>query len=68
MIPAAFEENMRAFLGRDANEFLKKANKASEITEDELKEQQTKVQKETDKYVKKVDEAIDKKSKEILTV
>lgn len=53
---------------RDANEFLKKANKANEITEDELKEQQTKVQKETDKYVKKVDEAIDKKSKEILTV
>ncbi|MBR0411502.1 MAG: ribosome recycling factor [Eubacterium sp.] len=53
---------------RDANEFLKKANKANEITEDELKEQQTKVQKETDMYVKKVDEAIDKKSKEILTV
>ena len=53
---------------RDANDFLKKENKASEITEDELKEQQTKVQKETDKFVKKVDEAIDRKSKEILTV
>lgn len=53
---------------RDANDYLKKANKAGEITEDELKEQQNKVQKETDKYVKKVDEAIDRKSKEILTV
>lgn len=53
---------------RDANDYLKKANKASEITEDELKEQQTKVQKETDKYIKKVDEAVEKKSKEILTV
>ena len=53
---------------RDANDYLKKANKASEITEDELKEQQNKVQKETDKFVKKVDEAIDRKSKEILTV
>lgn len=53
---------------RDANDSLKKANKNSEITEDELKEQQTKVQKETDKYIKKVDEAIEKKSKEILTV
>ncbi|MBQ9156685.1 MAG: ribosome recycling factor [Eubacterium sp.] len=53
---------------RDANEFLKKSNKDKEITEDELKDQQNKVQKETDKYIKKVDEAIDKKSKEILTV
>lgn len=53
---------------RDANDYLKKANKASEITEDELKEQQTKVQKETDKFIKKVDEAVEKKSKEILTV
>ena len=53
---------------RDANDYLKKANKASEITEDELKDQQTKVQKETDKYIGKVDEAIEKKSKEILTV
>lgn len=53
---------------RDANDFLKKSNKTNEITEDELKEQQNKVQKETDKFVKKVDEAIDRKSKEILTV
>ncbi len=53
---------------RDANEFLKKSNKAGDITEDDLKDQQTKVQKETDKFVGKVDEAIEKKSKEILTV
>ena len=53
---------------RDANEFLKKSNKAGDITEDDLKDQQTKVQKETDKFVSKVDEAIEKKSKEILTV
>ena len=52
----------------DANEFLKKSNKAGDITEDDLKDQQTKVQKETDKFVGKVDEAIEKKSKEILTV
>ena len=53
---------------RDANDFLKKANKNNEITEDELKELQNKVQKETDKFIKKVDENIEKKSKEILTV
>lgn len=53
---------------RDANDALKKSNKNSEITEDELKDSQTKVQKETDKYIKIIDEMIEKKSKEILTV
>lgn len=53
---------------RDANDALKKANKNSEITEDELKTQQTKVQKETDKYIKTIDDAMEKKSQEILTV
>ena len=53
---------------RDANDSLKKANKNSEITEDELKDQQDKVQKATDKYIKTIDGIIDKKSKEILTV
>ena len=53
---------------RDANDFLKKANKNGDITEDELKTEQNKVQKETDKYIKVVDEAMDKKSQEILTV
>lgn len=53
---------------RDANDSLKKANKNSEITEDELKDQQDKVQKMTDKFVKNIDSVIEKKSKEILTV
>ncbi len=53
---------------RAANAALKKAEKANEITEDELKELQNKVQKTTDKFTKKVDEAMDKKSQEILTV
>ena len=34
---------------RDANDSLKKANKNSEITEDELKDQQDKVQKKPQK-------------------
>lgn len=53
---------------RDANDALKKANKANEITEDELKDYEDKVQKMTDKFVKKIDAEVDKKSKEILTV
>lgn len=53
---------------RDANDFLKKANKANEISEDEQKDYEDKVQKMTDKYVKMVEKAIDEKSKEILTL
>lgn len=53
---------------RDANETLKKAGKASEISEDEQKQLEEKVQKLTDKYVDLVDKAIEEKSKEILTV
>ena len=53
---------------RDANDFLKKANKANEISEDEQKDYEEKVQKMTDKFIKEVDKAIDDKSKEILTL
>ncbi len=53
---------------RDANDALKKMNKANELSEDELKTNEDKVQKLTDKYVADIDKAIDEKTKEILTV
>ncbi|MCI8416438.1 MAG: ribosome recycling factor [Lachnospiraceae bacterium] len=53
---------------RDANENFKKMNKSSEISEDDQKELETKVQKMTDKYVADVDKAVEEKSREILTV
>ena len=53
---------------RDANENFKKMNKASEISEDDQKELETKIQKITDKYVADVDKAVEEKSREILTV
>lgn len=53
---------------RDANDACKKLNKASEISEDELKELESDTQKLTDKYIAKIDEAVEAKSKEILTV
>ncbi len=53
---------------RDANEMIKKAQKNSEITEDEQKEQEKKVQKKTDEHIKRIDEIMEAKSKEILTV
>lgn len=53
---------------RDANDAFKKQNKASEISDDELKNLEDEVQKLTDKYVNAIDKAIDDKTKEILTV
>ena len=53
---------------RDANDAIKKAAKASEISEDEQKQIEEKVQKLTDKYIAEVEKAIEEKSKEILTV
>lgn len=52
---------------RDANDALKKLGK-SDVSEDEIKELEDKVQKMTDKYIKEVDGMVDAKSKEILTV
>ena len=53
---------------RDAVEQLKKAQKSSLITEDVQHEGEDEVQKVTDKNVKKVDEVIAAKEKDILTV
>lgn len=52
---------------RDANDALKKLSK-TDVSEDEIKELEDKVQKMTDKYIKDVDGMVDTKSKEILTV
>lgn len=53
---------------RDANDLFKKQAKANEISEDETKILEDEIQKLTDKYIAKIDTAIDEKSKEILTV
>ena len=53
---------------RDANEVFKKQNKANEISEDDMKDLETKTQKMTDKYIADIDKAVDEKSKEILSV
>jgi len=53
---------------RDLNEDLKKMEKNKEISEDELKRDLEEVQKITDEYVKKVDEVLEMKEKEIMEV
>lgn len=53
---------------RDANDALKKLEKAKEISEDEADDIEKEVQKLTDKYIAEVDKAIDVKTKEVMTV
>lgn len=53
---------------RDANDFLKKYGKEADVSEDEVKELETEVQKLTDKYIAEIDKAVETKSKEIMTV
>ena len=52
---------------RDGNDAFKKL-KGTEISEDEIKDLEDELQKITDKYIKDVDNAVDVKSKEVMTV
>lgn len=52
---------------RDANDAFKKLTK-QDVSEDEVKDLEDSVQKLTDKFIKKIDAAVDTKAKEILTV
>jgi len=53
---------------RDANDAIKKMEKAKEITEDESKKGQEDMQKLVDKYIKMVDTAKTAKEKEVMEV
>ena len=53
---------------RDANDAYKKLKKEEDVSEDEIKELEDKVQKLTDKYIKDVDAAVEAKGKEIMII
>ena len=53
---------------RDAMDKVKAAKKKSEITEDDAKDYEKKLQDVTDKYIKKVDELCAEKEKELMSV
>lgn len=52
---------------RDGNDAWKKL-KGTDVSEDEIKDLETQLQKITDKYVKEVDKAVEAKAKEVMTV
>lgn len=53
---------------REAIESIKKAGKEDGISDDEVKDLEDDAQKLTDKFIAKIDDAVETKSKEILTV
>ena len=53
---------------RDAIDEAKAMQKNSEISEDELKGAEDRIQKLTDKYVEEIDNILDKKEKEIMSI
>jgi len=53
---------------RDIIDKIKKMQKDSEITEDDLKDGEKEAQEVTDEYVKKIDELASKKEKEIMEI
>jgi ribosome recycling factor len=53
---------------RDANDDLKKAEKAGDISQDEQKKMETEVQKDTDAAIKRIDETLKTKEVEIMQV
>ena len=50
---------------RDANDTFKKLGKKEDVSEDEIKELEGKVQKMTDKFIADIDKAVEDKTKEI---
>lgn len=53
---------------RDAMDAFKKQEKSGELTEDDRKQAEDKMQKITDKFVEKIDKEVEAKTKDILTV
>ena len=53
---------------RDANDAFKKLNKSKEISEDDYADLEDAIQKLTDKYIEKVEKAVEVKTKEVMTV
>lgn len=53
---------------RDSNDELKKLEREQHVSEDDVKKEQEEIQKITDTFIKKVDEILEHKEKEIMEV
>ncbi len=53
---------------RDGNDMLKKMKKSDEVSEDVIADEEEQLQKITDSFIKKVDAAVEEKTKELMTI
>ena len=53
---------------RDGNDMLKKLKKTDEVSEDEIADEEDILQKLTDSFIKRVDAAVEEKTKELMTI
>ena len=53
---------------RDGNDNFKKLQKSDDVSEDEIRDLEDGLQKITDKFIKTVDDQLEEKSKEIMTI
>ena len=53
---------------RDSDKMLKKLKKDAELSEDQIADIEDEIQKLVDQYVKKIDEAVDVKTQELMQV
>ncbi|MBQ6376385.1 MAG: ribosome recycling factor [Lachnospiraceae bacterium] len=53
---------------RDGNDMLKKLKKSDEVSEDVVADEEDQLQKITDSFIKKVDAAVEEKTKELMTI
>ncbi|MEE3420784.1 MAG: ribosome recycling factor [Lachnospiraceae bacterium] len=53
---------------RDGNEYYKKLKKAGDVSEDQIADDEDELQKATDAAIKKIDKAIEIKTKELMTI
>lgn len=70
-VAAKYAENTRIAIRnvrRDGMDSLKKQEKDGEISEDEHRRKSDEIQKTTDEYIKKVDDALSAKEKDIMSV
>ncbi len=53
---------------RDGNEYFKKLKKEGDISEDQIADDEDELQKLTDKAIKRIDQAVEDKTKELMTI
>lgn len=69
-VKKAGEENKIAIraIRKDSNDKIKRLKNVDEISEDDIKKAEEKIQRETDKFIRQIDAIVEEKEKEIMSI